>query len=169
MKNIPFPIDFIGIMISKIPQKLIYAIMAVLELTLHHGSFPLQAKVIARRQGIPLRFIEHVLHALKRAGLIQSLRGAQGGYMLNRDPQQLSLADVVEAMRNTPIQLQPPLPSNGHYNDGPGRRTNHEALLATVWKRISAAEVEILGSITLETLAEQHRQREQERAPMYHI
>ena len=60
---------------SKIPQKVIYAVMVVLDLTLHNGASPSQAKVIARRQGIPLRFIEHILYALKQAGLIESVRG----------------------------------------------------------------------------------------------
>ena len=65
-----------------------YGIMAVLDLALANGSAPVQAKAIADRQGIPLRFLEHILSALKHAGL-------QGQYTIgqpmNFDPQCVSV------------------------------------------------------------------------------
>ena len=67
-----------------------YGIMAAVDMAMQAGSAPIQAKSIARRQGIPARFLEQVLHAMKKAGLVSSLRGAQGGYVLSKKPADLS-------------------------------------------------------------------------------
>ena len=89
--------------------------------------------------------------------------------MLSRASHQLSLADIVDAMDRSAIRPSSSLPSNGQPRNGLESRANHNALLEPVWTKIREAEVEILQSFTLQTLAERHRQLEQERAPMYHI
>lgn len=153
---------------TRIPLKVTYAIMAAVELALRHGhvTAPIQAKVIAKRQAIPARFIEQILNTLKQAGLVGSVRGAQGGYSLSKDPTQVSLAEIVQAVNGTPIVTSPLL--NGSVNGIEGR-AQHEALLSSVWSKILAAELEILGSISLKALVDQYQQLEQERALMYHI
>ena len=86
---------------NKFPIKVTYGIMATIELARQDGSVPLQAKVIAKRQGIPSRFIEQILQHLKQAGIVRSLRGAQGGYTLAQHPSQISLADLVNSMNGS--------------------------------------------------------------------
>ena len=54
----------------KVSLKAVYGIMAALDLALHNGTSPVRAKSIARRQAIPARFLEQVLHAMKNAGLV---------------------------------------------------------------------------------------------------
>jgi Rrf2 family protein len=120
--------------------------------------------MIARRQGIPARFLEQVLHAMKKSGLVSSHRGAQGGYVLNRKPEHLSLADILEALEG------PVLTSNGTGEKrigGPSPRL--DTLLAPVWGRIKQAELNILSEVTIEQLATRQRQLEQQRSIMYHI
>ena len=80
------------------PIKVTYAIMATIELARHNRTMPIQAKAIAARQGIPSRFIEQILQGLKQAGIVRSLRGAQGGYTLVQDPSQITLAELVNSM-----------------------------------------------------------------------
>ncbi|MEW6245764.1 MAG: Rrf2 family transcriptional regulator [Nitrospirota bacterium] len=148
----------------KVSLKATYAIMAALDLAIHNGNAPVQAKSIARRQSIPARFLEQVLNAMKKAGLVTSLRGAQGGYMLSKKPAELSLAEILEAL-DGPI--------------GPQRdrvvshlsRQNHrqESLLAHVWDRVKQAELSVLASVTLKELVDRHRELEQQNALMYHI
>src|SRR2546426_5923100 len=75
-----------------------YGIMAVLDLALANGSAPVQAKAIADRQGIPLRFLEHILSALKHAGLVESERGAHGGYRLAKPASEIRIGDVIQAV-----------------------------------------------------------------------
>ena len=95
---------------TKFPIKITYGIAALLELALNRENTPLQAKVIAQRQEIPARFIEQILQALKQAGVVRSLRGAQGGYSLTQDPGDISLANIVEAMNG-------PSSSPGHLDE----------------------------------------------------
>jgi Rrf2 family protein len=139
--------------------------MAALDLTLQNGSVPVQAKAIAKRQAIPLRFLEQVLHAMKRAGLVDSLRGAQGGYTLSKQPAEVSLASIVEALDG---------PLSAATAKGPAARRlrgqlKPEPLLADVWERVHQAELSVLGTVTLKELAERQQQLDQKRTLMYHI
>lgn len=148
----------------KIPLKVQYAIFATLDLALRYGEGPIKAKVIAHRQSIPTRFLEQILHALKQGGVVESLRGAQGGYVLRRPPSQVSLISIVEAL-NGFAESNADAGMNSHAL----RPLRQESLLSTTWERVRQAEREVLQSVTLETLIEQHRQIEQTRARMYHI
>ncbi len=149
----------------KIPLKVTYAIFATLDLALRYGEGPVQARTIARRQTIPPRFIEQVLHALKQGGIVDSIRGPQGGYVLRQPPAEVSLATIVETMNG---QAEPETREVG--TNGQALRPPHrEALLSTLWDRVYQAEREILSSVTLQSLIEQYTELEQKRAPMYHI
>jgi Rrf2 family transcriptional regulator, cysteine metabolism repressor len=145
----------------KVSLRSTYGIMAAVDMAMQSGSGPIQAKSIARRQGIPARFLEQVLHAMKKAGLVSSLRGAQGGYVLSRKPSDLSVAEILEA-------LEGPL----FYPGTNGRlptMTKSDALLAKIWTRVNEAERRVLEEITVEALARQQREIEQQRTLMYHI
>ena len=149
----------------RISLRATYGIIAAVDLALHDdGDIPVQARTIARRRGIPARFLEQVLHAMKKAGLVISHRGAQGGYVLNRHPDQLSLVDIIEALEG------PVMASNGRSGKGAaGNAPTPDALLAHVWDRIKQAEFNILSEITIEQLAGRQRELEQQRSLMYHI
>jgi Rrf2 family transcriptional regulator, cysteine metabolism repressor len=82
----------------KITARAEYASLAILELALRFNSGQVQAKEIADRQQIPLKFLEQILIQLRNAGLVRSVRGASGGYLLARSPEEISLKDVVEAV-----------------------------------------------------------------------
>lgn len=74
-----------------------YACLAMLELALHHASGePVQVRRIAERHGIPAQFLVQIFQQLKRAGFVLSVRGAGGGYQLARDPQDISLAEILD-------------------------------------------------------------------------
>src|SRR6187455_699023 len=73
-----------------------YACIAVLELAARHGSGePVRIRDIAEAHGIPSRFLVQILLQLKSAGLVSSVRGAAGGYNLARDPEEITLLDVM--------------------------------------------------------------------------
>ena len=83
----------------KISQKLEYAIRAMIELAVRRPSGELvPAREIAAAQQIPLRFLEHQLGALGRAGLVESFWGAGGGCRLARDPAEITVAEVLRAL-----------------------------------------------------------------------
>ncbi|OGX08973.1 MAG: hypothetical protein A3K11_00935 [Nitrospirae bacterium RIFCSPLOWO2_12_FULL_63_8] len=149
----------------KVSLKATYGIMAAMDLALHNGTAPVQAKTIAKRQAIPLRFLEQVLHAMKNAGLVESVRGAQGGYTLGKKPADVSLADIVEAL-DGPLSPGTPRGSAARRLRG---QLKPDALLADVWERVHQAELSVMGTVTLQELAERQQQLEQERTLMYHI
>ena len=83
----------------KISQKLEYAMRAMIELALRSESGQLvPAREIARAQQIPLRFLEQQLGALHKAGLVESFRGAGGGCRLARDPAEITVAVIADAI-----------------------------------------------------------------------
>jgi len=69
-------------------------VRAVYELARHYGKGPLQIKQISERQDIPTRYLEQLLHRLKKGGIITSIRGPSGGYELSDDPVNLSVGDI---------------------------------------------------------------------------
>ena len=149
---------------NKFPQKVTYAILATVELGLRYGSSPVQAKSIAHNQSIPARFIEHVLSALKQAGLVTSLRGAQGGYILSKEPEETTLNEIIQAMNgSTPLSL------NGSTNGHRETPRTHDILLSGIWQQLQEAELAILQSISLQALVDQYKKLEEKRALMYHI
>lgn len=83
----------------KLSAKTEYACLAMLQLAADHASGrPAPLKSLSTRQSIPEGFLVQILQDLRRAGLVVSTRGAAGGYRLSRSPEDVSLADVVEAI-----------------------------------------------------------------------
>src|SRR6266404_9613567 len=88
-----------------------YACVAMVELAYNHGTrTPVQVKGIGETHGISQRFLTHILLQLKQSGLVESTRGNAGGYVLARPPSEISLADVVSVIEQTP---QPPSAMSG--------------------------------------------------------
>jgi len=151
----------------RLSVKSAYGILAALDLALQNGEAPVQARAIARRQAIPLRFLEQVLASMKKAGLVESLRGAKGGYLLRKSPSTISLAEIVEALDGPLLHSSARGPYAG---EGNGRRLSvPESLLTQVWERVRQAELAVLSGITLKELSDRHQTLQQQRSPMYHI
>ncbi len=88
----------------RLSTKTRYGVKAVFDIAYHHHPHqPAQAKDIARRESIPLRYLEQIFQDLKRAGLIESKRGPRGGYFLRRTPEEITLGDVVRSLQG-PIE-----------------------------------------------------------------
>ena len=82
----------------KLSTKGRYGLRILLDVALHGGEAPRLAREIASSQGISEKYISRLIIALRRAGLVVSVRGAKGGYRLGRFPEAITLLDVVEAM-----------------------------------------------------------------------
>jgi len=134
-----------------------YAIKAVLDLALHHGRGLIPIQEIAARQAIPQRYLEQVLLALKRAGLLTSKRGAAGGYHLTRRPDEITVGAVLRAVEGVPAPL-----------DG-GRRSRAGEDLAELWEEITDAVSRVIDRLTFGELAARVHERQSAARPMYHI
>ena len=149
----------------RVSQRVTYGIMAAVDLAMHRqNEVPVQARAIARHQGIPVRFLEQVLHSMKKAGLVESVRGAQGGYRLSRKPADLSVADIMEALDGPVFHQSFSDPSTSER-----RVTSPDLLLGHVWDQVQQAERNVLEKITVEQLAARQQALEEQRNPMYHI
>lgn len=148
----------------KVSKRATYGIMVAVDLAMHANEAPIQARTIARRHGIPVRFLEQVLHAMKKAGLVESQRGAQGGYLLMHEPATMSIADIFEALEG---------PVFDRSSVGQQTRDRHDAkpelLLDDVWEQVQQAERKVLENITVEHLAMRLQTIDAQRNPMYHI
>ena len=77
-----------------------YGIHAMYDLALYAEGGPQSIKAIAEREGVPEAYLEQLIAVLKRAGLVTSVRGAQGGYMLARRPEEITVGDVLRALED---------------------------------------------------------------------
>jgi Rrf2 family protein len=90
----------------RLSTKTRYGVRAIFDIAYHGQDQPgvaAQAKDIARREDIPLRYLEQIFQDLKRAGLVESKRGPRGGYYLKRSASEITLGDVVRALQG-PIE-----------------------------------------------------------------
>jgi Rrf2 family protein len=112
-------------------------------LSLQPGYGPAPVKAIARRQELPAPYLEKLLIELRRAGLVQSIRGVQGGYQLAHPPAQISLGQILEAVG----EQVDPLPR--HTPDG---SQAEDWVTFSLWKRLHKKMQEALYNISLEDL-----------------
>jgi Rrf2 family protein len=122
-----------------------YACIAVLELAARHGTGePVRIREIAAAHGIPSRFLVQILLQLKAAGLVHSIRGAAGGYQLAREPDEITLLDVMTVVD---AQL-------GQAQTTAARTTTTTRVLQRAWKEVASKEHELLDSVTFAALVE---------------
>ena len=143
-----------------------YGIMTALDLALARGDLPVQARAIALRQGIPIKFLEHVLRALRHAGLVESSRGTHGGYRLAKLPEEIHLGDVIEAVEG-PITATNRLA--GRLRNGNGHEASHESLVRSIREEVKESILETLNRTTLADLCRRARDLDEQRVLMYHI
>ncbi len=128
-------------MLMHISAKADYAARALVELA-GDAARPLTCEAIASSQGVPFRFLKSVVGDLRRAGLVRSQRGCEGGYWLGRPAEEITLLDVVRAVDGEVITLRgEPLADLAY--PGPA-----EALPA-VWRAVEERAVRILATTTV--------------------
>lgn len=120
-----------------------YSVKALLDLSLQPGYGPASVRAIARRQDIPAPYLEKLLILLRRGGLVESVRGVQGGYKLARQPAQIFLGQILEAVGET-IE---PLPHHA-----PDAKLAEDWVTFTLWRQLHQKLKEALYSISLEDL-----------------
>jgi Rrf2 family cysteine metabolism transcriptional repressor len=75
-----------------------YGVRAMVALAAHYGSGPMSIATIARESSVPYAYLEQLIAPLRKAGLVESKRGAQGGYLLTRAPENVRIGDVYRVM-----------------------------------------------------------------------
>ncbi len=85
----------------KLTTKALYTVSALLDVTLHQNHGPVALPDISQRQGISLAYLEQLFGKLRKADLVKSLRGPSGGYLLNKLPEAISIAEILIAIEET--------------------------------------------------------------------
>jgi Rrf2 family cysteine metabolism transcriptional repressor len=124
-----------------------YGVLASIDLACSYGRGPVSAREIAERQSIPPRFLEQLFVSLRRAGIVTAVRGAHGGFALTRDPADITVLDVVEALEGP---LQASLCDSGKEI---GCLKSGTCAAAPVWARATKALRDVFATATLASLA----------------
>lgn len=88
----------------KLSTKGRYGVKAMVDLAIHYGGEPISIKTISERQNISEYYLEQLFSPLRKAELIRSIRGAQGGYVLSRSPKDITIAEIMEVLEG-PIEI----------------------------------------------------------------
>ena len=142
----------------KLSTKGRYGLRALIDLAVHSsGGTPVSITSISARQDLSERYLEQLMAKLKKAGLIQSVRGAGGGYVLARDPGKISVGDVLRALEGN----LDPVDCAGLDPDGVCRAAD-SCVTKYVWKRINESINRTVDEIRLDQLVEESREKNKE-------
>jgi len=139
-----------------------YGTMALLDLALNSNKEPVPLKDIARRQGIPLHYLEHLIAPLVAAGIAGSTRGARGGLHLLKPPREIKLSEVINL-------LEGPVAPVGCITNPETCPRSDTCVTRDVWDEVKRAIEGVLESITLQDLVDRHQKKAQSTKAMYHI
>jgi Rrf2 family protein len=124
----------------------------MLELAIRSGEGPVQLETLAQVQRLPERYLAKIVQDLRRAGLIRSVRGARGGYMLARAPAAIEVLDIVRCLDGSVAPTE--------CVDDPAVCVSAPKCVAReVWARVNDAIVDVLESVTLQDLVDRRVQK----------
>lgn len=134
----------------KLSTKSRYGLRALFDMAYHSGTLPVQIKDISRRQAISPRYLEQIFQDLKKAGLLKSRRGPQGGYYLAKRPQEITVLDIVQGAEGEMALVE-------CTKKGDKKETcefDNRCVTQRVWAEASRRLNDYLASVTLRDLCE---------------
>jgi len=142
-----------------------YGVKAMIDLALHRDEAPVSLKSIAERQGISEHYLEQLIAVLRKAGLVRSVRGAQGGYILGKDPSEILIGDIIRVLEG------PIAPVECVSEEDPECCEKADfCVTRTIWEKVRDSITDVLDSISLEDMVQDAARKESERQYyMYYI
>jgi len=141
-----------------------YGVRAMFDLAQHYGEGPIPLKLIAERQEVSEHYLEQLMGALRKAGLVGSVRGAQGGYELLSHPENITIGDIIRALEG-PVLIVHGSDANAPKTDDPD-----QLAIRSMWSALAEKVNEALDSFTLAELCDEAaRMKAQGDSFMYHI
>ncbi|MGN1266547.1 MAG: RrF2 family transcriptional regulator [Dorea sp.] len=142
----------------KLSTKGRYGLRAMIDLARYSEEEPVSISSVASRQGISERYLEQLVSLLKKSGLVKSIRGASGGYVLAKDASEISVGDVLRALEGSlePVQCAAFYSENGCMaSDG--------CVTKYVWKKINESINQTVDEIKLDELVKESKSLNPER------
>ena len=147
----------------KISTKGRYGLRAMVDLVVYSAGDHISLKSIAERQNISEGYLEQVFSTLRKAGLINSIKGAQGGYAIADRPDKITVGNVLRALEGNLSVID---------DKSMDEKTNdkiEDCIRQKVWSIINASIDDVVDSITLEDLMNEYKKMTNKEAPMYYI
>lgn len=134
----------------KVSTKSRYGLAAMMDIAQHSGAGPVALRGVAERQQVSEHYLEQLMSGLRNAGLVRSIRGAQGGYVLARNPALITAGDIVRAMEGPIAPVDCLLAEKGR--DNPYCEKTEGCIRRTIWLKMGESISTALDSISLESL-----------------
>lgn len=148
----------------KLSTKGRYGLKSMLDLALHNGQGPVALKSIAERQEISENYLEQLFATLRKAGHINSIRGAQGGYVLAHDPEDITIGSILRALEGSLA------PVDCVVEEEPIKCSKSDRCVTKlVWEKIRDKVNEAVDSITLADLINEYKKTNVDDAYIYYI
>ncbi len=128
-----------------------YGLKAMFQLSLHYGEGPIPLKQIADIQSLSENYLEQLFSALRKEGLIDSVRGAQGGYMLSKDPDQITVGQILRTLEGNMA------PSDCVIDNDFGCEKESKCVTKLVWLKIKDSIDEVIDSISLQDMIDDEK------------
>lgn len=131
----------------KLSTKGQYGLRAMYDLALNYNNKPVSIKQISEHQNVSIYYLEQLISILRKNNLVKSIRGAQGGYILSRDPKEINVGEIINLLEG-PIEISECLEDNNRI-----KCVNEELCpIKLVWVKIRNAINDVLNNITLDDL-----------------
>jgi Rrf2 family cysteine metabolism transcriptional repressor len=142
----------------KLSTKGRYGVKAMVDLAIHYSDEPSSIKSISERQNISEYYLEQLFSNLRKSNLVKSIRGAQGGYILNREPKDITVADIMKVLEG-PIEISDCVDENNENS------CSNMDCCATrlLWSRIKESIEQVMKSTTLQDMVDDYIQMKQEK------
>jgi Rrf2 family protein len=142
----------------RVSTKSRYGVAAMLDLAQQYGKGPVALRGVAGRQQVSEHYLEQLISSLRKAGFVRSIRGAQGGYVLAREPASISVGDIVRAMEGPIAPVDCLLAEIGQTN--PYCDKTIGCIRRTIWAKMGDSINSALDSISLATLCSEAKNME---------
>lgn len=143
----------------KLSTKGRYGLKAILDLAVHSSDGQVALKSIAERQGLSENYLEQLFASLKKAKLVKSVRGSQGGYLLGRSPEKISVGDILRALEGS----MAPTECVSEDCTSPGCCNTDICVTRSVWEKIRDGINNVIDNITLKELVNDYIKNNSER------
>lgn len=146
----------------KLSKKSRYGLRALIDLAVNSRTEQVSLGSIAQRNDISAQYLEHVFSALRKAHIVKSIKGSQGGYFLQKDSKEITVAQIVEALEGS-YNLEDEIDSSSV------GRGDQEAIQHLIIERINHNVQEILEDVTLKDLVDAYEGYQDSVEGMYYI
>ncbi|MFP4015884.1 MAG: RrF2 family transcriptional regulator [Halanaerobiales bacterium] len=149
----------------KISTKGRYGLRAMVDLAVHEHSGAIPLREISERQGISEQYLEQLFASLRKSGIVKSVRGAHGGYLLNHKPEDITVKDILATLEGPLAPVDCVLSKDAREEC----ESRDGCVTFDLWVKVKTNIDELLDSVTLAELKKQYKDNKSDTDFIYHI